>query len=42
MIAAISLLDGVAMAVLVSPVWLVAGVIGGLLTIAGQRYVRGD
>jgi len=42
MIAAISLVDGVAMAVLASPVWLFAGGIGALLTFAGQRYVRGD
>lgn len=42
MIAAISLLDGTVMAVLASPVWLLAGVSGTLLTIAGQRYVRGD
>ena len=42
MIAAISLLDGVAMAVLASPFWFLAGLSGALLTIVGQRYVRGD
>ena len=42
MIAAISLLDGVVMAVLASPAWLLAGLIGALLTFASQRYVRGD
>ena len=41
MIAGISILDGIALALLVSPVWLVAGVGGGLLTHFGQRYVRG-
>lgn len=42
MLAGISLLDGVVLAVLVKPVWLLAGVGGFLLTLAGQRYVRGD
>jgi 4-hydroxybenzoate polyprenyltransferase len=42
MIAAISLLDGVVMAVLADPVWLLAGFIGAFLTLAGQHYVRGD
>jgi 4-hydroxybenzoate polyprenyltransferase len=42
MLAGISLLDGVLLAVLVSPVWLVAGAAGFFLTIMGQRYVRGD
>jgi len=42
MIAGISLLDGVLMAVLVSPAWLIAGIAGTLLTGYGQRFVRGD
>lgn len=42
MIAGISLLDGVLMAILVSPAWFAAGMAGALLTWAGQRYVRGD
>jgi 4-hydroxybenzoate polyprenyltransferase len=42
MIAGISLIDGVAMALLASPLWIVAGIGGALLTHFGQRYVRGD
>lgn len=42
MLAGIALLDGVLLAILVSPAWLAAGVAGSLLTWAGQRYVRGD
>jgi 4-hydroxybenzoate polyprenyltransferase len=42
MIAGISMLDGIAMAVLASPAWLVAGIAGSLITHLGQRYVRGD
>jgi len=42
MLAGISLLDGIMMAVLFSFPWLLAGVAGSLLTWAGQRYVRGD
>ena len=42
MIASISLLDGMAMALLASPAWLIAGVGGALFTHFGQRYVRGD
>lgn len=42
MIAGISLVDGIVMASLVSPPWLVAGMAGMLLTWVGQRYVRGD
>ena len=42
MIAGISLLDGVVLAVFISPLWLLAGVGGALLTLIGQRYVRGD
>jgi 4-hydroxybenzoate polyprenyltransferase len=42
LLAGISLLDGVLLAFLVQPQWLAAGVAGFLLTLAGQRYVRGD
>jgi len=42
MLAGISLLDGILMAVLVSFPWLLAGLAGSLLTWAGQRHVRGD
>ncbi len=42
MIAAMALLDGLVLALLVSPIWLVAGVAMMLLTRFGQRYVRGD
>lgn len=42
MLAGISLLDGAIMAVLISPVWLLAGFCGTVLTLAGQRFVRGD
>ncbi len=42
MLAGISLLDGILMAVLFAFPWLLAGVAGALLTWAGQRYVRGD
>jgi 4-hydroxybenzoate polyprenyltransferase len=42
MLAGISLMDGVLMAVLVSPVWLAAGIAGTILTWYGQRFVRGD
>lgn len=42
MLAGISLLDGVVMAIFVSPLWLAAGAAGTLLTWAAQRFVRGD
>ena len=42
MIACISLLDGIVMAVFVSPAWLIAGISGAVLTQFGQKYVRGD
>lgn len=42
MIAGISLLDGIVMAVLASFLWLLPGIMGAFLTFAGQRYVRGD
>jgi 4-hydroxybenzoate polyprenyltransferase len=42
MLAGISLLDGILLAVLAGPAWLAAGIGGFLLTLAGQKYVRGD
>ena len=42
MIAAIALLDGMMLAVAVSPAWIGAGISGTMLTLAGQRYVKGD
>ncbi|MEW5744151.1 MAG: UbiA family prenyltransferase [Nitrospirota bacterium] len=42
MIACISLIDGALMASFASPSWLLAGLAGALLTLAGQAYVRGD
>lgn len=42
MIAVISLLDGVILAVFASPAWLVAGIAGAMLTLFGQRFVKGD
>jgi 4-hydroxybenzoate polyprenyltransferase len=42
MLAGISLLDGLMMAILFSFPWLMAGVAGAFLTWIGQRYVRGD
>lgn len=42
MLAGISLLDGLILAVLVAPPWLLAGIGGAFLTRLGQRHVRGD
>ncbi|WP_049721118.1 UbiA family prenyltransferase [Gilvimarinus polysaccharolyticus] len=42
MIAGMGLIDGVALAVLLSPMWLLAGIATVVLTRWGQRYVRGD
>jgi 4-hydroxybenzoate polyprenyltransferase len=42
MLAGISVLDGVVMAVAVSPVWLAVGISGAAATLAGQRFIRGD
>jgi len=42
LIAAMSLTDGLVLAVLVHPAWLVAGIVAAGLTGLGQRYVRGD
>lgn len=42
MLAGISLLDGLVLGVLVEPLWLLAGIGGFVMTLAGQRYVRGD
>jgi len=42
MLAGISLLDGIVLALLLAFPWLLAGMAGALLTWAGQRHVRGD
>src|SRR5690554_139827 len=42
MLAAMGLVDGLVLAVLLSPLWLVAGVVTLVLTRWGQKYVRGD
>jgi len=42
MLAGISLVDGVALVLLASPAWLLAGLVGAILTLLGQRCVRGD
>ena len=42
MIAAMALVDGILLAIVVSPVWLLAGIALALMTRFGQRYVRGD
>lgn len=42
LLAGICLLDGIVMALLLSPPWLLAGLAGALLTWAGQRRIRGD
>lgn len=42
MIAGMSLLDGLVMALFVAPGWLLAGILAAAMTRYGQRYVRGD
>jgi 4-hydroxybenzoate polyprenyltransferase len=42
LLAGISLLDGILLALLVAPAWLAAGAGGFFMTLAGQRFVRGD
>lgn len=42
MIASMALLDGLLLALIISPYWLLAGVGAAVLTRLGQRYVRGD
>lgn len=42
MLAAISLVDGALLAILVDPAWLLAGVAGAAATRLGQTHVRGD
>jgi len=42
MLCCICLLDGIMLAVLVKPVWLLAGIAGGAMMFGGQRYVKGD
>ncbi len=42
MLAGIPLLDGVMLALLISPNWFLAGLAGSTLMLIGQRFVRGD
>ncbi|MBT0665818.1 UbiA family prenyltransferase [Geobacter pelophilus] len=42
MLAGICLVDGLILAILAAPAWMIAGVCGALLMHAGQRMVRGD
>lgn len=42
MIAAISVVDGIIMAVLASPLWLAAGIFCSVMTLLGQKLVKGD
>lgn len=42
MLAGISLMDGIVLAVFGHTPWLLAGIGGALLMLAGQKYVRGD
>lgn len=42
MIAAMALVDGIFLAVVLSPLWLLLGIVMTGLTRFGQRYVRGD
>lgn len=41
-IAAMAVVDGILLAIVVSPLWLLAGIAMTFLTRFGQRYVRGD
>lgn len=42
LLAGISLVDGIMLAFILAPSWLLAGAGGFALTLAGQRWVRGD
>jgi 4-hydroxybenzoate polyprenyltransferase len=42
MIAGMAILDGIVLAILVAPIWLVLGILLAFATRFGQRYVRGD
>jgi hypothetical protein len=42
MIAGMSVLDGMVLAIWVHPAWLAAGAVAACLTLIGQRWVRGD
>jgi 4-hydroxybenzoate polyprenyltransferase len=42
MLAGICLVDGIFLAITLSPIWLAAGAGGLALTLIGQRFVRGD
>jgi len=42
MLAGICLLDGILMAVIIDPLWLLTGFGGAIMMLAGQRFIRGD
>lgn len=42
MLAAISLVDGLLLALFINPVWLLAGASAAFLTLTGQKFIRGD
>ncbi len=42
LLAGVSLIDGILLAVYAAPIWLTAGIAGTLATLAGQWWVRGD
>lgn len=42
MIAGASLIDGIVLAIFASPHWLLFGISGTILTLAGQKFVKGD
>jgi hypothetical protein len=42
MIAGMAVVDGILLALVVAPVWLLVGIALAVLTRFGQRYVRGD
>lgn len=42
MIAGMSILDGLVLAILVNPWWILAGLLAAAMTRFGQKYVRGD
>lgn len=42
MIACMSLIDGIVMAIIVSPAWVTAGIIGTIVTLFWQKSIKGD
>lgn len=42
MLSGICFVDGIFLSMILAPVWLIGGVAGVLLTLAGQSFVRGD